>query len=63
MKSYLGEELHHGGKQFFKPLLDEGLPQIEEIRGDTDVRVTGDLSSDCMKERIRSGGTFSFWIV
>ena len=34
-EAYLGEELHHGGKQFFKPLLDEGLPQIEEIRGDT----------------------------
>ena len=33
-ESYLGEELHHGGKQFFKPLLDEGLPQLEEIRGD-----------------------------
>ena len=34
-EAYLGEELHHGGKQFFKPLLDEGLPQLEEIRGDT----------------------------
>ena len=33
-ESYLGEELHQGGKQFFKPLLDEGLPQLEEIRGD-----------------------------
>ena len=33
-ESYLGEELHHGDKQFFKPLLDERLPQIEEIRGD-----------------------------
>ena len=33
-ESYLGEELHHGGKQFFKPLLDERLPQLEEIRGD-----------------------------
>ena len=33
-ESYLGEELHHGDKQFFKPLLDEWLPQIEEIRGD-----------------------------
>ena len=32
-ESYLGEELHHGGKQFFKPLLDERLPQLEEIRG------------------------------
>ena len=34
-ESYLGEELHHGGKHFFQPLLDEGLPQLEEIRGDT----------------------------
>ena len=33
-ESYLGEELHQGDKQFFKPLLDERLPQIEEIRGD-----------------------------
>ena len=33
-ESYLKEELHQGGKHFFKPLLDEGLPQIEEIRGD-----------------------------
>ena len=33
-ESYLREELHQGGKQFFKPLLDEGLPQLEEIRGD-----------------------------
>ena len=33
-ESYLGEELHQGGKQFFKPLLDEGLPQLEEIQGD-----------------------------
>ena len=33
-EAYLGEELHHGGKQFFKPLLDERLPQLEEIRGD-----------------------------
>ena len=33
-ESYLGEELHQGEKQFFKPLLDERLPQIEEIRGD-----------------------------
>ena len=33
-ESYLREELHHGDKQFFKPLLDERLPQIEEIRGD-----------------------------
>ena len=31
---YLGEELHQGEKQFFKPLLDERLPQLEEIRGD-----------------------------
>ena len=33
-ESYLREDLHHGDKQFFKPLLDERLPQIEEIRGD-----------------------------
>ena len=33
-ESYLREELHHGDKHFFKPLVDEGLPQIEEIRGD-----------------------------
>ena len=33
-ESYLGEELHHGDKQFFKPLLDERLPQLEEMRGD-----------------------------
>ena len=32
-ESYLGEELHHGGKRFFKPLLDERLPHLEEIRG------------------------------
>ena len=31
-ESYLGEELHQGGKQFFKPLLDERLPHLEEIR-------------------------------
>ena len=33
-ESYLREELHHGGKHFFKPLLDERLPQLEEIRDD-----------------------------
>ena len=33
-ESYLREELHIGGKHFFKPLLNEALPQIEEIRGD-----------------------------
>ncbi len=33
-ESYLHEELHQGEKQFFKPLLDERLPQLEEIRGD-----------------------------
>ena len=33
-ESYLREELHQGEKQFFKPLLDERLPEIEEIRGD-----------------------------
>ena len=33
-ESYLREDLHHGDKQFFKPLLDERLPQLEEIRDD-----------------------------
>ena len=33
-ESYLREALHQGEKQFFKPLLDERLPQLEEIRGD-----------------------------
>ncbi len=33
-ESYLREELHIGGKHFFKPLLNEALPQIEEIQGD-----------------------------
>ena len=33
-ESYLPEELHQSGKYFFKPLLDEQLPQLEEIRGD-----------------------------
>ena len=33
-ESYLPEELHQSGKYFFKPLLDEQLPQSEEIQGD-----------------------------
>ena len=33
-ESYLREALHQGEKQFFKPLFDERLPQLEEIRGD-----------------------------
>ena len=33
-EAYLGEELHQGEKQFFKPLLNERLPQLEEIRDD-----------------------------
>ncbi len=33
-ESYLSEELHQGDKQFFNPLFDERLPQLEEIRGD-----------------------------
>ena len=33
-ESYLREDLQHGDKQFFKPLLDERLPQLEEMRGD-----------------------------
>ena len=32
-ESYLSEELNQGQKEFFKPLLDERLPQLEEIRG------------------------------
>ena len=32
--SYLPEALHQGKKQFFKPLLEERLPQLEEIQGD-----------------------------
>ena len=32
--SYLPEALHQGKKQFFKPLLDERLSHLEEIRGD-----------------------------
>ena len=32
--SYLPDALHQGKKQFFKPLFDERLPQLEEIRGD-----------------------------
>ena len=31
-ESYLPEELHQGDKYFFKPLLDEQLPQLEEIQ-------------------------------
>ena len=33
-ESYLPEELHQSDKYFFKPLLDEQLPQSEEIQGD-----------------------------
>ena len=33
-ESYLPEALHQGKKQFFKPLSDERLPHLEEIRGD-----------------------------
>ena len=33
-ESYLPEELHQSGKYFFKPLMDEQLPQPEEIQGD-----------------------------
>ena len=32
--SYLPEALHQGKKQFFKPLLDERLPELGEIQGD-----------------------------
>ncbi len=31
---YLPDELHKGSKHFFQPLLDEQLPQLEEIQGD-----------------------------
>ncbi len=31
---YLTDELHRAGKYFFKPLLDERLPPVEEITGD-----------------------------
>ena len=31
---YLPDTLHQGDKYFFKPLLDEHLPQLEEILGD-----------------------------
>ena len=30
---YLPDELHQGDKYFFQPLLDEKLPQLEEIQG------------------------------
>ena len=33
-ESYLPDELHEGSKHFFQPLLDEQLPQLEEIQGD-----------------------------
>ena len=33
-ESYLPDELHKGSKHFFQPLLDEQLPQFEEIQGD-----------------------------
>ena len=33
-ESYLREELHQGEKQFFKPLFDERLPQLEEMPDD-----------------------------
>ena len=33
-EAYLSDELHKGDKQFFQPLLDEQLPQLEEIQGD-----------------------------
>ena len=33
-ESYLPDELHKGSKHFFQPLLEEQLPQLEEIQGD-----------------------------
>ena len=33
-ESYLPDELHKGSKHFFQPLLDEQLPQLEDIQGD-----------------------------
>ena len=60
--SYLREALHQGKKQFFKPLFDERLPQLEKYK-EIKWHRYGRSSSDCMKERIRSGGTFSLSIV
>ena len=33
-EAYLPDELHKSRKHFFQPLLDEQLPQLEEIQGD-----------------------------
>lgn len=33
-ESYLPDDLHKGNKHFFQPLLDEQLPQLEDIQGD-----------------------------
>ena len=33
-EAYLPDSLHKGNKHFFQPLLDEQLPQLEEIQGD-----------------------------
>ena len=33
-EAYLPDALHKGNKHFFQPLLDEQLPQLEEIQGD-----------------------------
>ena len=33
-ESYLPDEIHKGDKHFFQPLLDEQLPQLEDIQGD-----------------------------
>ena len=33
-EAYLPDELHKGSKHFFQPLLDEYLPQLEDIQGD-----------------------------
>ena len=33
-EAYLPDALHKGNKQFFQPLLDEQLPQLEDMQGD-----------------------------
>ena len=33
-EAYLPDKLHKGSKHFFQPLLEEQLPQLEEIQGD-----------------------------
>ena len=61
-ESYLGEELHHGDKQFFQPLLDERLPHLEEIQGDK-MSALREIFERLYERTHPSGGIFSFWIV